>query len=320
MESTPQHLDPTGLTLTLSDKVRNRTARVRQHSWRMRPYRSTERHIVIGGCPRSGTTLFRRTLDRHPSICCGPETGLFLPGRIQVAPLSARSGIPQAELSAMIRSSSSQAELIDTFAARYRGLFDKSRWAEKTPLNVRHFRWVLERFPEARLVHLIRDGRDVVCSMAEHPDWRWTKDGWVKELHQRPLETYARDWVAYTADGMRFRGDPRYHEVRYEDLAARPEETLRNVCDFLGEPFDERLLEPVQDDPRSLAGTASGGAAAIGSQLGARSGSTAVALPPDRGMISTASVGRWRTDLPAAELEKILRICGARLTELGYGD
>ncbi len=312
-----------GQTVTLIDKVRNRTARVRQHPWRMRPYRSTERHIVIGGCPRSGTTLFRRTLDRHPAICCGPETGLYLPGRIQVAPLAARSGIPNAELSAMVRSSASQGELIDTFARRYRSMCQKSRWAEKTPLNVRHFRWVMERFPEARLVHLIRDGRDVVCSMAEHPDWRWTNGGWVKELHRRPFETYARDWVAYTGAGMQLRGDSRYHEVRYEDLVERPEDTLRKVCDFLDEPFDERLLEPVEpvgDQPANERAARPDGLAAGGSPSTAAAVQAAVALPPDRGKISTTSVGRWRSDLPPDEVEKVLRVCGDRLAELGYGD
>ena len=278
--------------MTLLDKVRNRTARARQHPWRTRPYTSSERHVVVGACPRSGTTLLRRILDRHPSLCCGPETSVLLPTRFILPALSARSGIPEGELRTMLRSSPSQGAFVDSFASRYRSDQGKGRWAEKTPMNVRHFGWVLERFPDVRLIHVIRDGRDVVCSLAEHPDWRWVDGRWLKELKPRPMEDYARTWVRFTGDGIRFRGDPRYHEIRYEDLVARPEATLRAAMEFIGEPFDETLLEP---DP----------------------GRDAVASP-DRGEVTGASVGRWRRDLSEATMAKILPLMRPRLVELGY--
>src|SRR5262245_41149547 len=145
----------------LLDKVQNRAARVRQHRWRTQPWRSRERHIVIGGSPRSGTTFFRRCLDRHPSIAAGGDAGIPLPGQVVFGRLEARSGVPAPELEAMRNSSRSQAEFVDRFAARVRATRGKPRWAEKTPLNVLHFGWALDHFPEARLVHLIRDGRDV---------------------------------------------------------------------------------------------------------------------------------------------------------------
>jgi protein-tyrosine sulfotransferase len=278
--------------VTLLDKFRNRVARARQHPWRMRAYRSDERHVVIGACPRSGTTLLRRIIDRHPSLCCGPETSVLIPNRFLLGPLSARSGISEDDLREMLRTSPSQGAFVDQFAARYRSDHGKPRWAEKTPLNVRHFGWVLERFPQVRLIHVIRDGRDVICSLAEHPDWRWVDGGWVKELHPRPLEAHARTWVRFTGAGLRFRADPRYHEVRYEDLVERPEQTLRTLMSFIGEPFHERLLEPDRDRD------------AVGS--------------PDRGEVSGASVGRWRRDLSSAALAKVLPIMGPRLAELGY--
>lgn len=285
------------------DKLRNRTARVRQHRWRMRPYRSPERHIVVGGSPRSGTTLFRRILDRHPSICCGPEMNLFIPARFQFEPLAALSEIPADELRAMFVTSASQGALIDAFATRYRSLRGKARWAEKTPLNVRHFGWILERFPEIRLVHVIRDGRDVVCSALEHPDRRWVNGRWVWEQTPRGLEDHAQTWVADTGFGMCFRGDPRYHELRYEDLAHEPERTLRDLCTFLDEPFDPALV-----DAEPSAGASAGRAAATG------------AGAPDRGPVFTSSIGRWERDLSARQLEAVLRICGDRLSQLGYTD
>ncbi len=286
--------------MRLLDRVRNRLARARQHRWRMRPYASTARHVVIGGSPRSGTTLLRRTFDRHPGLCCGPESSLFLPVRIAIGPLAAGHGIPEAELHDLLAASASQGAFIDAFATRYLALRERPRWAEKTPLNIRHLDWIMARWTDARIVHVVRDGRDVVCSMREHPDRRWVDGRWVKEPNPRPAEEYARRWVADTAAGMRWRGDPRYLEVRYEDLVRAPEATLAGVLGFLGEPFDPALLAV------DAAATAATPPAPISGR------------PDAAGAITTTSMGRWQRDLVGPDREAVKRIAGARLTELGY--
>jgi len=282
----------------LLGKVRNRLERARRHRWRMGAWASPERHVIIGGCPRSGTTLLRRTFDRHPGLCCGPESSLFLPARIALAPLAATHGMDEAEVRALLRESRSQAAFIDAFAARYRALRGRPRWVEKTPLNIRQIGWILERFPEARVIHVIRDGRDVVCSLRDHPDRRWVDGAWVKELNPRSIEEHARRWVADTGAGMAWRADPRVLEVRYEDLAREPERTLRRVLAFLGEPYDPALL-----------------AAEEGREAAAGPG-----RPDAAGPIVTGSIGRWRSDLSPAEQEVVRRVAGQRLMELGYAD
>lgn len=306
---------PDEVDLGIITKARNRTARVLQHPWRMRPYRSTESHIVVGGSPRSGTTLIRRILDRHAGICCGPEMNLFVPARFELEPLSALSGIDITELRSLFRESGSQAEMIDAFAARYRALHGKPRWSEKTPMNVRHFGWVLEHFPNARLVHMIRDGRDVVCSSAEHPDRRWVDGRWVWALHPRPLEDIAKWWVRDTGAGMRFRGHPAYHEVRYEDLVADPVSTTRRLCAFLGEPFDPTMLESEELPP---SGEQSGEPALATAASRAPERRATLVDARDRGPVFRSSVGRWQRDLPSDRLPRIMGILGTRLAELGY--
>ena len=194
--------------------------------------------------------------------------------------------------------SASQGAFVDAFAARYMAVRGRPRWAEKTPLNIRHLDWIMARWPEARIVHVLRDGRDVVCSMREHPDRRWVDGRWVKELNPRSVEEYARRWVSDTDAGMRWRGDPRYLEVRYEDLVQEPAATLERVLAFLGEPFDPALLavDPVAAEaPASRAGR-----------------------PDAAGAITTTSMGRWQRDLSAADQEVVHRVAGARLVELGY--
>ena len=280
--------------MTLADKLRNRATRLRQHRWRARTWHSPEAHIVIGGTPRSGTTLIRRILDRHPAICCGPESSIFLPGAIRTGPVAVGFELPEEELRGMLADSPSQGAFIDAFAARYRAARGRPRWAEKTPLNVRHIPWILERFPEARFIHVVRDGRDVVCSMRQHPDRRWVDGAWVKVHRPLSLEQYAERWVADTEAGVAHRRDPRYLEVRYEDLVQDPAAVIRGLLMDLGEEFDPAvLLEPdaaPSPDGRHHAGTA----------------------------ISTRSMGRWRTDLTPAEQQVVQRIAGATLTRLGY--
>jgi protein-tyrosine sulfotransferase len=286
----------------LRTRVRNRLERARQHRWRTAPYRSDEAHIVMGGAPRSGTTVLRRLLDRHPDVCAGPETKLFVPAAFNLEFLAGAYEVPLPELQAMRAAAPSQGAFIDAFAARVRAAAGKARWAEKTPQNIRCLDWIGERFPRASVLHIIRDGRDVICSMRRHPDWRWVDGAWQKVLVERPLEWYARRWLADTAAGMGWRGRPRYVELRYEDLVTDPLAVLRETGTGLGLTADEGWLE-----------------SAIGRADVAQAGSAGHTQRPDyEGAVSGASVGRWREDLGADERRQVERLCGPRLRELGY--
>jgi protein-tyrosine sulfotransferase len=278
-------------------RVRNRFERLRQRGWRMAAHRSGEPHIVMGGAPRSGTTVLRRLFDRHPQVCCGAETKIFVPAAINLAWLAQSYAIPLPELRAMRAAAPSQAAFIDAFAARVRADAGKARWAEKTPQNIRNLDWILARFPQAAVIHVLRDGRDVVCSMRQHPDWRWVAGGWQKVLAPRSIEWYARRWLDDTAAGMAWRGDARYVEVRYEDLVADPPAVLRAICDGIGVTADLEWL----------------------AQVAQRADGAGHTERPDyEGALSGASVGRWREDLSAAERREVERLCGPRLRELGY--
>jgi protein-tyrosine sulfotransferase len=306
----------------LLGRVRNRVERARQHRWRMAPHRSPEAHIVLGGAPRSGTTLLRRLLDRHPEVCAGAETKLFVPAAFNLAWLAQSYAIPRPELDEMRRRAPSQAAFIDAFAGRVRGIAGKGRWAEKTPQNIRHLDWILEHFPVAAVVHIVRDGRDVVCSMREHPDWRWVDGAWQRVLVPRALGWYAQRWLEDTAAGMARRGDSRYAEVRYEDLVVDPRRALEALCERLGIAVDQDWL----GEPGLLGGAMSTAGAAIvratpepgQGREGAIDGMARSGRPDYEGAVSAISVGRWRNDLSPAELAEVERICGPRLRQLGY--
>jgi LPS sulfotransferase NodH len=286
---------------SLQRRVRNRVERLRQRRWRMAAYSSEEAHIVMGGAPRSGTTVLRKVFDRHPEICSGAETKLFVPAAYKLEWLAQSYGIPLDTLTAMRDAAPSQAAFIDAFAAQVREDAGKARWAEKTPQNIRSLDWIMARFPKASIIHIIRDGRDVVCSMRQHPDWRWVDGAWQKVLVPRSVESYAQRWLADTGAGLAWRDDPRYVEVRYEDLVADPAAVLRSLCQGIGASVDAEWLAEVGQ--REVPGTAETGH---------------TKRPDYEGAVSAASVGRWQEDLSADEQREVERLCGPQLRELGY--
>ena len=189
--------------------------------------------IFVVGCQRSGTTLLRLILDAHPNISCGPET-LFL---VEFAERLtgarhwqhlAHFGFPKEYWQERV------AALFDTVQGDYARRRGKSRWADKTPRYAVHLDLVDALFPTCQVVHVIRDGRDVVAS---HRD-RWGYLSALKAVKKWPWYVHAA-----RAAGARLAAAGRYHEVRYERLVADPEATLRELLEFLGEPWDPAVLE-----------------------------------------------------------------------------
>jgi protein-tyrosine sulfotransferase len=251
-----------------------------------RRYISTAPLVVIGGCGSSGTTLLRRMLDRHPEIHCGPESTVFLARISSPAEIAGRFGFDPAVLTRLRDDSRSQAEFIDRFREFCLAASGKRLWADKTPENIRRFDFVKKHFPNAKLIHVVRDGRDTVCSLRTR--------AWMKLGHGSNLDVIrhcARYWARRAGAGLRFAGRPDYMELRYEALTHQPETELRRVMDFLGLDWDPAML---QADPGA-------------SQREARP-------------IYDSALGRWRKELSSTEVNIILREAGMMLAELGYLD
>src|SRR5688572_21024001 len=161
---------------------------VQARYWRRPAYTSSASPILVGGCGRSGTTLMRVILDTHPRICCGPESRLFQPRVPSPPKLARRFDLPEAAVGELFAKSGSQAELIDRFFALYSESRHKPRWAEKPPRNVLYLDYIFEHFPNARFVHMIRDGRDTICSLRTHPRHK-VVDGKIVKLNTwHPIE------------------------------------------------------------------------------------------------------------------------------------
>ena len=196
--------------------------------------------IFLVGCQRSGTTMLRLVLDSHSRIACGPETR-FLPDLRRVVGADwerlARFGFSRENWLRRI------ADFFGGVHADYARRRGKARWADKTPLYAMSLDFVTEVFPDAQIVHVIRDGRDVVVSHRRRFGYRSAVKCVVK-------------WPRYIrtarAVGARLPAQ-RYLELRYEDAVREPEKTLRGLFEFLGEPWEPGVLE-YADKPHDVAG------------------------------------------------------------------
>jgi len=246
--------------------------------------------IFIGGEGRSGTTLMRVILDSHSQIACGPETHVLSDRafhrfhehvRRRWITRASQFGYTTEDLDDLV------SELVRGWVEPYMARHGKRRWAEKTPRNVLFLPEIWRLFPRAKFIHMIRDGRDVACSLLP------------LEWGPKSYPAAARRWVRCIRAGVRYRADTRrYLEVRYEHLVVEPERETRRVAEFVGEAWEPGMLDFWQQ-PHDLASNES----------------TTVDLERP---IHAESVGRWRREMSSYGRWRYERIAGPTLKMLGY--
>jgi len=263
-------------------------------------YVSEDAPVIVGGCARSGTTLMRVILDSHKNLCCGPETGLFFRESVGVKRLADKFDVPLQKVRDLAKQSDSRAEFIERFFRFYARVCNKQRWVEKSPRNVQILDYVFRSFPKARFIHVVRDGRDVACSLRTFPRHKG-EDGKLVPLETRnDLEPGIERWVSDISTARTYRTDHRYLEVRYEEVVLRTRETLRTVLHFIGEPWDDAVLRHSE----------------------VRSASRDVTKFPQNPeavrRITDEAIGRWKRDLTITEQVLFKEKAGSLLVELGY--
>ena len=214
--------------------------------------------FFIVGAGRSGTTLLRLILCGHSRLHVAPETWFIadllaeLPMRGALdAAQGARAaeimvahyrwpdlGIDGAEMRAEIaalwapgRPAPDLRAITDLVYDRLGRATGKPRVGDKTPVYVRCLAGLAALYPEAKFIHLLRDGRDVAQSYIDA--------GWP----QRCYQGRAFEWTRAVRSAHVFAQPERMLEVRYEALVAEPEAQTRRICAFLGEAFEEEMLE-----------------------------------------------------------------------------
>jgi len=243
--------------------------------------------------------LLREILNRHPRIFCGPETSMFgLP--FWPPNIASFWEIDEAELRLEVSNSVNLIRFAERFYRRQAIEAGKIRWADKTPNNIRSIEKILTWFPKGKFIHIIRDGRDVVCSLRNHPKEKFVNGVLVPLNNNNPIPVCANRWLNDTAKGLSFRGHPRYMEIRYEDLVANPESEIQRICNFVGEEYNSSML-----DIRNVAGKTMKRGRLINNANAAQ-------------RITPRSVGRWRKDLTRTEKQQFIDLAGEFLIVAGY--
>jgi protein-tyrosine sulfotransferase len=257
--------------------------------------------VFIGGCGRSGTTLLREILNRHSKLFCGPETSMFgmpfWPDNI-----SKMWNLDEKTLKSSAQVTDNLVHFAEKFYIGQSSRAGKTRPADKTPNNIRVIGKLLTWFPNARFIHIIRDGRDVSCSLRNHPKEKIDKGKIVPALINRPIAECAQRWLSDTSSGLVYRAHPRYHELKYEDLVTDPETVLRELCEFLDEDYQPSMVDPSasRDDNMNVG--------------------RLVNNQNSKEKVSNRSLGRWRSDLTLDEKKDFDNVAGELLIALGYVD
>ncbi len=168
--------------------------------------------IVIAGCGHSGTTLLLSMLDAHSAIFAVPYEAKL--GKSEGAEFRRKT------------------ELFDKLTIAG----GKSRWVEKTPANVFHLDRLFENLPGLKVIIMVRDGRDVACSMRHR----------FQQSMGGPEAAFAHGVARWHDENMQWRRHahhPGLMMVRYEDLVKEFEPTIARIAEFLGEACEPALLE-----------------------------------------------------------------------------
>lgn len=182
-------------------------------------------------------------IGQHSQIAAGLETYWFdidwsathTPAwQTQISRIASLYEVDSAVVFELAGSAACAEEFLDRFMSMIAERQQKPRWAEKTPGNVARIERILHHWPSAKIVHIIRDPRDVYASMVQsgkmsRPDEfidRWQKI--MPAAFEQAAAPLARDNVL---------------QVRYENLVRNPEQTMRSAMEFIGEPFESEVAQ-----------------------------------------------------------------------------
>lgn len=209
--------------------------------------------LLVSGCPRSGTTLFRNMLAAHPDLAVPFDEGNFVTRVFGQMKLAHRTDdlawawelikqdrhfraweldVDQLEGVIAENPPASYSDLIRVLFAAIAAKEGKPLTADKCTSYSMHWEWLAERFPTTKFVHVVRDPREVCMSLA------------LQYFHHGGVAGAASWWLIHTMGTPKIAaalGD-RWLEIRYEDLVSDPTGQLKTVCRHAGIEFDEAML------------------------------------------------------------------------------
>lgn len=266
--------------------------------------------VFVAGLERTGTSLMYALLASHPAIAMTRRTNLWTHFYAQYGDLSIAANFERC-LSTMLRyrriikleldadrlrrdfaasRDKTYARLFELIELQHAHRMGRPRWGDKSLHTERWADRIMAAYPGARIIHMIRDPRDRYASSQT----RWVRRGGIG--------AGTAEWLASArlAERNRDAYPDRYRIVRYEALVAEPERSVREICDFIGEPFVRAMLK-MGDAGRF---TETGGNSSYGTRFD--------------GAITSSSVGRYRTVLSPTQIAFVQLVAGETMQRLQY--
>lgn len=265
--------------------------------------------IFIVGPMGSGTTLLRLIVDSHDNIAIAQETSImraylahkWIPFHRHGGDWYPRLGWSDEELDERMR------EFYGGMFERFAAQQGKPRWGDKTPNYVKRMQQIEKFIPEARFIHMIRDGRDAALSRFK----RLLKD-------PPPMDTVAERWVR-KIEGARADAESlgHYIEVQYEELVRDTEPQLRRIAEFLELPWDDQMLRYYERAESRMAEMHRDLPGDDGKPLRPadhrKEAHLLTSKPPD-----PSRLARWKEEMDPGDNAAFESVAGELLAELGY--
>ncbi|XP_020808231.1 protein-tyrosine sulfotransferase isoform X1 [Drosophila serrata] len=195
--------------------------------------------IFIGGVPRSGTTLMRAMLDAHPDVRCGQET------RVIPRILQLRSHWLKSEKESLrLQEAGITKEVMNSAIAQFcleiiaKHGEPAPRLCNKDPLTLKMGSYVIELFPNAKFLFMVRDGRATVHSIISR---KVTITGFDLSSYRQCMQKWNHA-IEVMHEQCRDIGKERCMMVYYEQLVLHPEEWMRKILKYLDVPWNDAVL------------------------------------------------------------------------------
>lgn len=266
--------------------------------------------IFLAGIERSGTSLMYALLASHSGIAMTRRTNLWtyfynrygdlsnpdnfercLAKMMQYKRLRHLKPDPDRIRREFFSGEKTYARLFSLLEEHFADSQGKERWGDKSLNTERYVNQIMVAYPGAKVIHMIRDPRDRFASART----RWKS---MKGLAGAGTAMWLQSASLAEKNHARFPNN--YKVVRYETLVAQPEETLREICEFIGEPYDPDMLS-MKGSPRLL-----------------DKGSNSSYGKRKPGTISTDSIARYRKILQPADIAFIQSLSFKEMKKYGY--
>jgi len=269
--------------------------------------------FFIVGCGRSGTTLLQAALLANPRVTIPPETKFYeaFPARAWrygdiTRERTYRKCIERVWRDQKFRGVTTDRQRFEQLALAAPRTWDglllasltayadqrgKARVGEKSPVHTHYVGRLMNAFPNATFIHILRDPRAVLLSRLEarfnapsigYNLWRWKM---AVEMHRR------------YADEL---GPKRYLLIRYEQLVSELEPTIKKVCELIDLPFSPEMLQPHERGERGY--------------IDRSAHHMDNTLKP----VFKSSVDRWRTQLNPAQIAMAEWELGEDMRSMGF--